>query len=316
MRKISKMRSSDVFAGLVILAVSSPILQGESFTFTTVTYPGAESTEVQGINDAGQVLGFGKLDSDTYQTFLYGAGEFTPVTLPGMPDSLPVALNNRGAILAYSGNTVYVLNNGTATPVAAPDYRLYSGGGINDLGQIVGTSEGQSSGPMGYLIDGSKVEILNRGSIQTYANAINNRGQIVGYSQIDGTIEGFLYQGGTYQTIAVPGASFTYATGINDLGEIVGDYGDSELNLHGFVDIGGAFSTFNGPPDFYPWNPVVNNLGQIAGTWETNSPGIGYTGFIGTPVQPAPTPEPGTIGLVGTGLAALAGAAFRRVRSA
>lgn len=312
---VAAFRFSFVLAMLVFPGAGS-MLRAESFTFSNLTYPASTETQVTGINDLGQVVGSGMLPPYYYQGFLYEAGVFTSVNVPGLSQNLPQAINNYGTILTEWGGVFYEVNGTTVRQVAVPEDAGGNPTGLNDLGQIVGTYVSFSGNPgvHGYLSDGSTYQTLDRpGSSQTYATGINNAGQIVGYAYVNGTLQGFLYEGGTYQTISVPGAFQTFPQGINNLGEIVGTYqpnGPEDVH-EGFVEIGGVFSTFSSPTGV-GFGIAINDLGQVAGTWfySDNSP---YTGFVGTPMETsAPTPEPGTLGLVGTGLVGLAGAVWRR----
>lgn len=326
MKSIPKMWFWFVLGGVGWLGAGSPMVWGVSFTYTTIADPGAGSTFLTGINDAGEVLGYGETNVEgAFPVFVYQAGIYTSIGSPEIP-VLPQALNNNGTILARglgendlginNFGTTYVVNANTFTRVSVPSQFLEAG--INDLGQIVGTySSSSNPNSSGFFFNGSTVQTLNvPGTTQTYANGINDLDQIVGYSinysAADGTTpQGFVYAGGTYETISVPGAYETEPTGINNLGEIVGIYevGGPNGTFYGFVDNGGVFSTLNLPAGFNlaPAGIVINDVGQIAGTWESSS---GVTGFVATPVTPAaPTPETGTLVLVGTGMVVIAGAA-------
>lgn len=97
----------------------------------------------------------------------------------------------------------------------------------------------------------------------------------------------------------------TQAFGINNHGEIVGDYTDSMGTMHGFVYIGGVFYTVDDPSGVAGKTVIngVNDLGQLVGFY-TNA-NDATVGFVATP-----TPEPGTLALMGAGM--LAGLAFLR----
>lgn len=312
MRKVSEMRFLFGLATLVFLGGTSPMLRGESFEYTIFAYPGASVTNVFGINDSGEVIGRGVLSADeAYNKFVYQSGVITPVALSEAPYALPAAITNNGTILYEFGDTFLEVNGTNTTQVVLPSnlVRLRPGAsGLNDSGQMVGIYA-VSLGPYfyGYILNGSTFETLNvPGSVSgTFPTGINDLGEVVGYYGGLGR-QGFLYDGGRYQTISVPGASSTTVDGINNLGEVVGVYPGG-----GFTEIGGVFSTFSAPAGFEFDNIAINDLGEIAGTLLSESDGTVRVGFVGTPVPTAPTPEPGTIGLVGTGVVALAGVVRR-----
>ena len=110
-------------------------------SYTTFDYPGAIGTNVWGINDAGQIVGY-YWDSTGSHGFLKDGSSYTSFDYPG-------------AI----GTDAY---------------------GINDAGQIVGYY-GDSTGSHGFLKDGSSYTPFDYpGPVWTYAYGINDAGQIVG----------------------------------------------------------------------------------------------------------------------------------------
>ena len=137
---------------------------------------------------------------------------------------------------------------------------------------------------------------------------INNAGTAVGFYQDSlGAFHGYIATGTTASTFDVTfgGAMGTQAFGINNHGEIGGDYTDSMGTMHGFVYIGGVFYTVDDPSAVAGSTVIngVNDLGQLVGFY-TNA-NDATVGFVATP-----TPEPGTLALMGSGM--LAGLAFLR----
>ena len=135
--------------------------------------------------------------------------------------------------------------------------------GINDLGDVVGSSGGS------YLYSGGSYTPLDvPGSIATLVRGINNAGQIVGYYVDNNRSYGFLLSGGTYTQFDVPGSQLTYAYGINNVGQIAGSYqlGSNTAGPDmGFVLSDGTFTTIQRPGAFYTRVYGINDLGQILG---------------------------------------------------
>jgi hypothetical protein len=172
--------------------------------------PGAVfGTTVTGINNRGQIVGFGTDGNFNSLGFVYDRGVFTTIEFPGS--------------IVPGG-----LFGGTAPA------------GINDHGQIVGSWFDSIS-------FNSHVFVYDRGVFTTLtdipdavfagASGINNRGQIVGsYFSPDFTAtHGFVYDRGVYTIIDFPGSSRTFLSGINDRGQIVGNYEDTNFNVHYFL---------------------------------------------------------------------------------
>jgi probable HAF family extracellular repeat protein len=164
----------------------------------------------QGINDAGQVVGYSYFAlGTTYgqaSGFIYTNGAFT-------------RLNDPSAVTNPFGPT------GTFAE------------GINNAGQVVGYYNG-ANGTHGFLYSNGVYTTLDDplGVDGTYATAINNTGQIAGYFIGANGYHGFVYSGGTYTTIDDPqAAGYTFVYGINDAGQVVGSYRDASGGTHGFV---------------------------------------------------------------------------------
>src|SRR5262249_55272747 len=142
-----------------------------AYTYTTIDDPsGPFGTVAQDINDAGQIVGWGRsLGTDVYHGFLYSGGSYTILNDP------------------LSGNETFAQ-------------------GINDAGQIVGYYVGVGgtySGVHGFLYSGGSYTIIDDPlGVKNAAMAINAKGQILGdYNDSSGGLHGFLYDGGSYITL-------------------------------------------------------------------------------------------------------------------
>jgi probable HAF family extracellular repeat protein len=141
------------------------------------------------------------------------------------------------------------------------------------------------------------------GASSTVASGINDGGRIVGYFDDATGRHGFVYSGGVFTAFDAPGAYFngaydTAATGINDSGQIVGYFFDA-AGIHGFLDTAGVFTTIDVPGALSGTTVAygINDNGQIVRSFGDNA---GGHGFLFTP-----TPEPGSLILLGGGLTVL-----------
>ena len=286
-------------------------------TFTTIGVPGATSTSVSGINDAGQIVGSYETGEGEPKGFVDNGGVFTTISLPGATILSANGINDAGQIVGNlrEGDTYqgFLDNGGVFTRISVPGATGTSAAnGINDAGQIVGSYRtGDVGAPQGFVDNGGVfTRISVPGALTSYANGINDAGQIVGTyitAEINGKELGFVDNGGTFTTISVPGALVlgTVANGINDAGQIVGTYG-LELKVdgktqgsttQGFVDNGGVFTTISvsgATPFTGTWATGINDAGQIVGDYIPSVPAV---------------PEPGTLTLELAGIVIIAAAA-------
>jgi probable HAF family extracellular repeat protein len=292
-----------------------------NYLFTTIDVPGASSDNASGINDSGQIVGSFTDANNWTHGFLYSGGSFTTIDYPNTSKNSSGffggteanGINNSGQVVGFHGPTTlgvapgYLYSGGSFTSISAmPNAFTSAAYGINDAGQIAGTSELTSGSyypypsgswpPEGFLYSGgSFTPLAPPNSYDSAASGINNAGQIVGgFANASNTKwAGFLYSGGSYSVINVPGSTSTTASGINNAGQIVGNYTDSAGKTHGFLLEGSTFITMDVPGAVNTWDSGINNLGDIVGQY-VDAAGQQH-GFLATP-----TPIPGLVWLFGS----------------
>ena len=173
------------FMAFLIASASLALGQG---TYVQIDDPdGVNGTYVQGIDNAGDIVGFYTDATITTHGFLLSGGVYTTIDYPG------------------SQNT-----------------ELY---GVNAVGQIVGFST-YPSPVVGFLYDVATqtfTTISYPGATITYPYAINDAGTIAGYfTYSNSATSGFALAGSTYRSIKPPRASNSYVYGVSAAGELAG----------------------------------------------------------------------------------------------
>jgi len=219
-----------LFQDLSVYAVHGYLWSSSTGEGELYDYPGAAQTVLNGINDAGLVVG----------TYIDSQG------------------NSHG----------FYLKNGQTTPLAVPGADDTSPAGINNHGVVVGVYDTFLGGPVtGFQMKGNTVTTIQYpGAVNTYPLAINDAGAIVGL-YYDGTNDhGFMEYRGSYTKLEPPGASSSEARGINNSGEIVGEYRPSvNAEGEGFTYLNGAFTSYTYPASKYTEFDGVNSLGGRVG---------------------------------------------------
>jgi uncharacterized membrane protein len=202
--------------------------------FSTLDFTTAHCcTAVWGINNQGQVVGYGGNAG-----FLFTGGRFSIISVPGSTFTSAQGINDDkivGDTIVSDEAVGFLLKRDSFSFISAPGARSTRALGINDPGQIVGTADTH-----GYLLTNGVFSTFDfPGAINTYPTGINNRGTIVGWyvtgpAQIPGNVHGFILDQQGLSTIDFPGSTFTQVLGINNQGQVVGFYFDSS-GRHGFL---------------------------------------------------------------------------------
>ena len=169
------------------------------------------------------------------------------------------------------------------------DYGFSIGAGINNSGQVAGTSSYQpflwSGGTMANLCN-------TPGCVSGTAAGINNSGQVVGsYSDVNSSLAGFVSSGGITQRLAgLPGGTFAAAQAINNSGLIAG-YGDGVgddgvSRVYAMLWSGSTVQSLGMLPNGYGSQAYgINNLGQVVGAAPTQDGGGAFLWSSDTGMQ-------------------------------
>ena len=304
---------------LASLALAAPA----SYNFQTVISPGDPAfTQLLGINNASTIAGYygdGTVVPNNGFTLVL-PNSYTPENFPAAAQTQAIGINNTGWTDGFyvdaGGTTHGFAFNGSFTTVDSPGTAFNQLLGINDGLTAVGYSSLDATGmttQRSYMVSGTTFTYLDGslpvGTQNNQAVGINNAGLVVGfYADSTGVFHGYLFNGTTAITLDFLGGMGTQAFGINNHGEIVGDYTDSMGVMHGFTYIGGVWQTVDDPAGVAGSTVIngVNDLGQLVGFYADANDNV--IGFVATP-----TPEPGTLVLLGSGILAGLGVLRRKL---
>jgi probable HAF family extracellular repeat protein len=209
-----------------------------------IDLPGVAGTQVDKINDRGQIVGnFSKvspfLPGDGSRGYVLTRGRVNRIDVPGARITAPHDINNHGRVVGQftdrSGiERGFVWKQGRFTTFDVPGAAYTVPIAINDHGHIVGIYSDADGALHGFLLrDGVYTTVDAPGAPSTLLFDVNNRGQNVGFSaaptagDLFAGARGFVLRDGVdgpFTEIAFPGAPRTIATGIDDRGRIVGVY--------------------------------------------------------------------------------------------
>jgi hypothetical protein len=228
-------------------------------SYASENFPGSAQTQVTGLNNKGDTVGFWVNGAGTNRDFVEWNGVFTSYTDPHTPKMAGsvnqlLGINDSGIAVGFyvdknGVNHPVKLNQRTGrfSPVTARGLEPNSvATGINDRGDISGLTV-TSSGDFGWLIHRGHVSAFNypAGS-NTMALGLNAHDEIVG-SFVDGAgdTHGFTLTNPTgrhsrWTEIDDPNAlntpgNGTVVNGLNNAGDLVGFYTDAAGNVDGML---------------------------------------------------------------------------------
>lgn len=227
-----KIMAAALICGLAISVLASPV-DAQSYAVTDLgTLPGGAYSGAIAINNRGQVVGNASTGTGVDHAFLWSKSTgMIDLGLLHSGDGYSFAngVNNSSTVVGLSGTSAFIWtlgsgmrDLGTLGGMGATAY------GINDAGQVVGTSAAADGDGQAFLWSAS-TGMQNLGTLGggrfSEAYAINDSGQVagIGYLADNVTVHAFLWtQSGGMQDLGTLGGSFSYATGINSAGQVTG----------------------------------------------------------------------------------------------
>jgi hypothetical protein len=226
-------------------------------------FPGSFQTQVTGLNDVGNTVGFWANKAGANFGFYTSTnGAFHEVNFPGVQNASPqmdqlLGINDQGIAVGFylnkAGNNrgyEYNIHTRRFTRVLQPGVKFVStttaglvAAGINNFGTVAGFYVNKHGVTVGFMKTSHAFTTLAYpGASATSAFGINDSDIVVGtYTTGSGSSAktfGFTWsRAHGFEKIVVPGsmAGTTNVNGIDDRGELVGFYTDKKGNVDGFL---------------------------------------------------------------------------------
>jgi probable HAF family extracellular repeat protein len=212
--------------------------------FTDENFPNSMQTQVVGINNRGETVGFYVDQAGNTHGFQKKDTDFTTVDLPGTTFNQLLGVNDKGQASGYFQDAAglqhaYVHETNGEFRVLNIPMPSSQATGINRDGTVVGFEQSSPAATTasGWMLKDGKLNVINfPGSTFTEALGVNDRGAVVGvYNDANGVAHGFGYQDGNFASVDGPGAVATTINGINNNNRAVGFFTDANGNTIGLV---------------------------------------------------------------------------------
>jgi probable HAF family extracellular repeat protein len=267
--------ASTVAVGLGF-ATATPVLAQASYIVEDLgALPGDTSSIAWAINANGDVVGWSNGPNGTRAFVFRSLGGM--VALPGLPDrprTVARDINDAGDVVgsANAGGTdlghAVLWRGGAVQDLGTLGPGAYSEAwGINNVGEIVGTTGGGLGGHGFLFTQAAGLRDLTPDSDQGAATDINDAGQVTGYKTAFGGYHAFRWDAGGFVDLGVlPWFADSFGWAINASGQVTGSSGSASGNserLFRFTD-GSGLQDLGGTGEHNAaWG--INGLGQVVG---------------------------------------------------
>lgn len=262
-----------VAGGLASWLCAAPALSA-GWTLTDLGTLGGTSSAANGLNNAGQVVGYAEAaDGTPYPAIWIGGVAAQLSTRPGRALALSAGGVVAGNVMSADGLRLdaTLLSGGSAHDLGTFGGSFSNAVAVNDSGQVAGYARTPDEKDHAFLATASgMVDLGTFGGQYSYAYGLNQAGLVVG-SAYDATETSrcFLSTGGGLVDPGTLGGRVCNALAVNDAGQVTGNSTTSAgighafvFDSRGMVDLG----TLGGTSSV---GYAINRLGQVVGAART-----------------------------------------------
>jgi probable HAF family extracellular repeat protein len=247
-----------------------------AISYSNFQIPGAQMTQVLGINNAGNLSGNYTDKNGITHGFVIVNGKLTNIDGASGNGATSYSLNNLNQVAgsypanSFSNGFIYTPSTNTYTDIIVPTATAGTVAvSINDSGQVVGYFA-DNAGTHGFLFNGTTYQTFNMpGVIASFGVYINNKGLIaVQGLTATGDFVSSLYNGSSFMNLNVPGAGTVSAIhAVNNFNQCVFSWTDGSGNIHGSFYSKGKFTQLDYPGAFATRADGINDRGVVVGPY-------------------------------------------------
>ena len=259
--------------GLASWLCAAPALAG-GWALTDLGTLGGAGSAANGINNAGQVVGYAEAADGTPYPAIWNGGVAAPLsTRPGRALALSPGGVAAGNVMSADGSRLAatLLSGGNANDLGSFGGSFSYAVSVNDSGQVAGYARTPDEKDHAFLATASgMVDLGTFGGLYSYAYGLNQAGLAVGSAyDASGTPRCFLSTGGGLVDPGTLGGRVCNALAVNDAGQVTGSSTTSAgighafvFDRRGMVDLG----TLGGTSSI---GYAINRLGKVVGASRT-----------------------------------------------
>lgn len=234
---------SSIYIFLALFCGLTSAATAQTYHYTELNYPNAQSTIANGINNSNWIVGSYTDAQHHTHGFLYKKGTYIAINVPKATETFANGVNDYGDIVGtYSlpGTSAqpanshgFLLHMGTFKTVDCPGSQFSGASGINKYGVIVGGCE-TTKGNEGFIYKAGAFSYVNAptvGSDNTQLNGISNTNEIVGQVFSGDNFRGFWRIGTDFDFLKPYLALDNRVEGANSRGDLVGCYSGARAFL-------------------------------------------------------------------------------------